>query len=132
VYRDADTSLDEYQVKVPLWDNQVVSAPLEPILGSGNIYLPSYRDERVLLALDVHGAHIVRLLEWRAGAPLSMEAQGEHILFGKSDGSQTSLNHVYDGDKPVFNVARTNQRDTALIQLREGTLFLQVKEQAGD
>jgi len=132
VYRDADTSLDEYQVKVPLWDNQVVSAPLEPIFGSGNIYLPSYRAERVLLALDVHGAKIARLLEWRAGAPLSMEVQGEHILFGKSDASQTSVNHVYDGDKPVFNVARKNQSDTALIQLREGTLFLQVKEQDGE
>jgi hypothetical protein len=129
VYRDADTSLDEYHVRVPLWDDQVVSAPLEPILGSGNLYWPSYRDERVLLALDVHGAQIARLLEWRAGAPLSMEVQGEHLLFGKSDASQTSVNHVYDGDKPVWSVARTHQSDTALIQLREGTLFLQVKEQ---
>jgi len=79
----------------------------------------------------VHSARIVRLLEWRAGAPLSMEVQGEHILFGKSDDSQTSVNHVYDGDKPVWSVARKNQSDTALIQLREGTLFLQVKEQDG-
>jgi hypothetical protein len=129
VYRDATTSLDEYHVKVPLWNDQVVSAPLEPILGSGNLYWPSYRDERVLLALDVHGAQIARLLEWRAGAPLSMEVQGEHLLFGKSDTSQTSVNHVYNGDNPVWSVARTHQRDTALIQLREGTLFLQVKEQ---
>ncbi|MBK7539315.1 MAG: hypothetical protein IPI49_28920 [Myxococcales bacterium] len=129
VNRDADTSLDEYHVKVPLWDNQVVSAPHEPILGSGNLYLPSYRDERVLLALEVHSAEIARLLEWRAGAPLSMDVQGQHLLFGKSDDSQTSVNHVYDGDKPVFNVARKNQSDTALIQLKEGTLFLQVKEQ---
>jgi hypothetical protein len=60
-----------------------------------------------------------------------MEAQGEHILFGKSDTSKTSVNHVYDGDRPVFNVARTNQKDTSLIQLKEGTLFLQVKEQDG-
>ncbi len=129
VYKDATTSLDEYRVKVPLWSDQIVSAPLEPILGSGNLYWPSYRDERVLLALDVHGAQIARLLEWRAGAPLSMDVQGEHLLFGKSDTSQTSVNHVYDGDNPVFNVARTHQSDTALIQLREGTLFLQVKEQ---
>jgi hypothetical protein len=130
VYRDDDTSLDEYHVKVPLWEDQVVSAPFEPILGAGDMYLPSYRDERVLLALDVHAAKIARLLEWRAGAPLSMEVQGEHILFGKSDASQTSMNHVYDGDKPVFNVARTHDRDKALISLREGTLFIQVKEEA--
>ncbi|HWU87368.1 MAG TPA: hypothetical protein VN253_08835 [Kofleriaceae bacterium] len=128
VYRDADTSLDEYQVKIPLWEDQIVSAPLEPILGSGNIYLPSYRDERVLVALDVHGAQIVRLLEWRAGAPLSMDVQGEHILFGKSDQSHTSVNHVYDGENPVLSVARTHQKDTSLIQLREGSLFIQVKE----
>jgi hypothetical protein len=133
VYRDEETSIDEYQVRVPLWgDDKVVSAPLEPILGSGNMYLPSYRDERVLLALDVHGAKIARLLEWRAGAPLSMEEQGEHILFGKSDDSQTSVNHVYDGDEPVLNVKRIHQKDTALIQLKEGTLFLQVKEQEGE
>jgi hypothetical protein len=129
VYRDTDTSLDEYRVKVPLWSDQIVSVPFEPILGSGNLYWPSYRDERVLLALDVHSAHLSRLLEWRAGAALSMEVQGEHLLFGKSDTSQTSVNHVYDGDKPVFNVARTHDNDTVLLQLREGTLFLQVKEQ---
>ena len=132
VYRDADTSLDQYQVKVPLWSDQVVTAPLEPIFGSGNIYLPSYRDERVLLALDVHAARIARLLEWRTGAPLSMEVQGEHILFGKSDDSQTSVNHVYDGDNPVLNVRRTHAKDTALIQLKEGTLLLQVKEEEGE
>ena len=68
-----------------------MSAPFEPMLGSGNIYLPSYRDERVLLALDVHSAQIVRLLEWRAGAPLSMDTQGEQLLFGKADNSQTSV-----------------------------------------
>lgn len=132
VYRDADTSLDEYRIKVPLWSDQIVSAPLEPILGSGNIYLPSYRDERVLLALDVHSAQIVRLLEWRAGAPLSMAVQGEHILFGKSDESNTSVSHAYDGDNPVLKVARTHKSDTSLIQLKEGTLFIQVKEEAAE
>ena len=129
VYRDEETALDEYRVKVPLWDDQVVCAPCEPIVGAGNVYLPSYRDERVLLALDVHAATIARLLEWRAGAPLAMECQGEHILFGKTDASQTSVNHVYDGDQPVFNVARTHERDRSLIQLREGTLVLHVKEE---
>lgn len=129
VYQDATTSLDEYNIKVPLWDSQVVSAPLEPIHGSGNLYWPSYRDERVLLALDVHSAQIARLLEWRAGAPMSMDTQGTQLLFGKNDTSQTSVNHVYSGDNPVFSVARTHSSDTALIQLSEGTLFLQVQEQ---
>ncbi|HET9625218.1 MAG TPA: hypothetical protein VFP84_27810 [Kofleriaceae bacterium] len=129
VYTNATTSLSEYHVKVPLWANQIVSAPFEPLQGSGNLYWPSYRDERVLLALDVHSAQIARLLEWRAGAVLSMDVQGEHLLFGKSDTSQTSVNHVYDGDNPVLNVARTHASDTALIKLSEGTLFLQVMEQ---
>lgn len=129
VYTDATTSLSEYHVKVPLWDSQIVSAPFEPLQGSGNLYWPSYRDERVVVALDVHSAQIARLIEWRAGAALSMDVQGEQLLFGKADTSQTSVNHVYDGDSPVFNVARTHANDTSMIQLREGSLFIQVMEQ---
>ncbi|HSS01564.1 MAG TPA: hypothetical protein VLM79_31110, partial [Kofleriaceae bacterium] len=129
VYRDRETSLDEYRIKVPLWDNQIVAAPFEPVQGSGNMYRPSYRDERVLLAIDVHAARIARLIAWRPGARLAMDVQGEHLLFGKSDDTKTSLNHVYDGDNPVFNVARTHHRDTSRITLSEGALFLEVKEQ---
>lgn len=128
-YRDEGTSIDEYTVTVPLWNDQKIKVPFLPTMGSGNVYLPSYRDERVLLAIELDHARIARLLVWRDGAALSMDVQGEQILWGKSPTSNTSVNHVYDSEKPVFNVARTSDADTALISLSEGTLLLHVEEQ---
>jgi len=129
-YTNETTSLDEYTVKVPLWDDQTVTAPFEPVLGSGNVYVPCYRDERVLLAMELESSRIERLLEWREGAALSMDVQGEQILFGKSSTSNTSVNHVYDDDQPVLNVLRTNADDSVLIKLSEGDLLLRVQEVA--
>lgn len=130
-YTNEESSVVEYKVRVPLWGDQQVAAPFEPQEGSGNVFLPSYRDERVLLAIGPHHARIARLLEWRAGAALSSEEQGQQVLFGVSDTSHTSMRHVYDADRPVFNLERTHERDTALIQLKEGVLFVQVKEKEG-
>lgn len=127
--RNETTSLDEYTVKVPAWSDQTVTAPFIPILGSGNLYLPCYRDERVLLALDLHDASIVQLLSWREGAALSMDVQGEQILLGISATSSTSLNHIYEEQKPVFNMARTSASDTQTITLSEGCMLLEVREQ---
>jgi hypothetical protein len=129
-YTNETTSLDEYTVKVPLWDDQTITVPFEPAQGSGNVYVPCYRDERVLLEMELESARIERLLEWREGAALSMDVQGEQILLGKSTTSNTSINHVYDDDQPVLNVLRTNADDTALVQLSEGTLLLRVQEVA--
>ncbi len=126
--KNDDTSLEEYTVKVPLWKDQEVSVPFTPLMGSANVYLPCYRDERVLLALGLDCAEIVQLLSWREGVALSKDVQGEQILWGLSADSNTSVNHVYDDDKPVFNVARTHSTDTVSIQLAEGTLMLHVEE----
>ncbi|NVB39236.1 hypothetical protein G6O69_15440 [Pseudenhygromyxa sp. WMMC2535] len=130
--RNADTSLDEYAVAVPLWDSQVVYAPFAPLMGSGNVYLPCYRDERVLLALELEDARVDRLLDWREGAALSKDVQGEHILWGKSGTSNTSLSHVYEEDAPVLDLLRTNASDTVRLTLSEGNLVLHVEEQAGE
>lgn len=128
-YRNEATSLDEYTVEVPAWSGQTVTAPFIPTLGSGNVYVPCYRDERVLLALDLHDARIARLLTWREGAALSMDVQGEQVLLGLSATSNTSLNHIYEDRKPVFNVARKSDADTQRIKLSEGCMLLEVREQ---
>jgi hypothetical protein len=128
IYTDADTSLETYKVTVPLWEDQVITAPFAPHLGSGNVYVPAYKNARVLLAIDLETAQIVELLDWRAGARLGMDVQGEQIFFGKSATSHTSVNHVYDGDAPVLNVARIHDKDTASIQIKEGILLITVKE----
>lgn len=130
-FRDDATSTDEYTVEIPLWESQKVTAQFIPSQGSGNVYVPSYREERVLMALWLERAEIAQLLEWREGAALSMDVQGEQILLGKNTTSNTSVNHVYEDDQPVFNVARTNDKDTSVITLSEGTLLMKVEEQAG-
>lgn len=128
-YRNETTSLDEYTVKVPLYADQTITVPFEPGQGSGNVFVPSYRDERVLLALELERARIERLLVWREGAALSMDVQGEQILFGKSGASHTSIHHVYEDEQPIFEVERIHGDDTSLIRLREGAAFVQVQEQ---
>ncbi|ACY15554.1 hypothetical protein [Haliangium ochraceum] len=130
VYQNQSTSLDEYKIAIPLWADQQVSAPFLPQNGSSNLYLPAYKDERVLVALELDSARIERLLAWRDVAVLSMDVQGEQMYFGKSATSNTSINHVYEDDAPILNLVRTHDQDTASIQLKEGTLTIRVEERS--
>jgi hypothetical protein len=131
VYQDSKTSLDQYKVKIPLWENHLVVMAFEPDFFSGHFYFPAYKDARVLAALDFHSAWIVRFLDWRPGARLAADTQGNHLLLGKKAKSQTSLKHVYVDGKPQLNLLRTSDSDTELISLAEGTLILQTKEESG-
>lgn len=133
-YENADTSVNEYKVAVPLWPDadsgepQQIAVPFEPYYAPGSIYLPAYKGARVLLALAFDRAHIVRFLDWRTDAALPMDGQGEHLVLGKSETSRTSVQHVYEDEKPVFRLARINDKDTALFEISEGTLYIQVQE----
>lgn len=130
MYPDDTTSLEYYHVKVPLWDKQII-VPYNPALISGHFYFPAYRDERVLLALEFRSAWIKRFLDWRPGAKLPKETQGDHILFGKKAKDETSVRHVYEDAKPVLSITRTNDTDTQTIKISEGVIFLETKEESG-
>lgn len=130
--QDESTSLNVYKVKIPLFAAQIVAAPFEPQEGSGMFYIPVYKDARVLVALDFDSARIARLLDWRAGAQVPLDGQGQQLLLGKSPGSNTSVLHDYEGDKPVFRILRTNAKDTALIHIEEGLMRLVVRETEGE
>lgn len=127
-YQNADTSLDEYKVAVPLWESKQITVPFEPYHASGKIYIPAFKGQRVLLAMELEAAHIERFLTWRDDTPLSMDVQGEHIRFGKSATSHTAMQHAYEEEKPVFRLSRLNDKDTASIKISEGVLFIEVKE----
>jgi hypothetical protein len=129
IYQDNETSLDQYKVAIPLWNDQQVVLPFEPNFFTGHFYFPDYKDARVLVALDFHSALIERFLDWRAGARLPMDSQGNHILLGKTEKSQTSIKHVYVDDKPVLDVKRTSDKDTERIKMVEGSLILETKEE---
>ncbi len=129
VYTDSDTSLEQYKITIPLWNKQKAVAPFEPHHLPGQFFFPALKDARVLVAFDYQAAWIARYLEWRPGAQLPMDGQGNHILFGKSASSQTSLQHAYEENKPVFHLKRKNDKDIGLIQLSEGCMLLQVTEE---
>jgi hypothetical protein len=130
IYKHPQTELDQYRVKIPIFDNRQVVVPFDPLFAPGHFYFPAYKDERVLVSLDFHSARIVRFLDWRPGGRLPMDTQGDHLLLGKSADSNTSISHVYVDNKPQLKMKRTSSKDTEIIQLQEGTIILQTKEES--
>ncbi|RKG85432.1 hypothetical protein [Corallococcus terminator] len=128
-YTDDVTSLDSYQVKMPLFANQLIKVPFNASLLPGHFYFPAYKGARVLVALDFQRAWLKRHLDWRAGARLPSDGQGVHLLVGKTTENGTSMRHFYDDNKPVLRLMRTNDTDTEKIELKEGTLLILVKEE---
>ncbi len=128
-YTDSKTSQDSYRVKIPLWEDQIITVPFEPNLLPGHFYFPAFKGERVLVALELEHSRLERFLDWRAGARLPADAQGVHLLVGKTTKSNTSMKHYYEDGKPVFLLHRLNEKDTAKLHIREGGLVLEVKEE---
>ncbi len=126
---DADSGLSYYVVHVPLW-NQDVLLPFQPQFLPGHFFAPAYKNSRVLLALYVDRAEILQFLDWGPDVQLPAESQGNQLLFGKNATSQTSLSHAYVDEKAVFALARTEHADHGRMQLEDGMVWLEVKEDA--
>jgi len=116
-------------VKLPALENKIVIVPFEPMFDTGHFYFTPYKNEKVLVELYFHDARIARFLDWRPEARLPMDTQGNHILMGKGRNSKTSVDHIYADDKPKFSITRKSKKDTEIIQLAEGTIILQTKEE---
>lgn len=127
-YQDPETSQDQCKVRIERWE-QVVPVEFHPNTMPGHFYFPYYRDQRVLVALEFDAAWIERFLDWREGAQLPLEGQGNHLVLGKTPASRTSVSHYYADNKPILKVLRTLDKDTVLIQLEEGKLTLQTREE---
>ncbi|MBL9045590.1 MAG: hypothetical protein JNM83_28535 [Myxococcales bacterium] len=129
IYEDASTSVESYKVAIPLFANQQIVVDFQPTLASGHFYFPAYKDARVLVAVDLQRAWLIRYLDWRPEARLPKESQGNHLLVGKTPQNGTSLRHLYEEDKPVLRLTRTNAIDTQMIEIGEGHLMIEVQEQ---
>ncbi len=125
---DEDTSLEYYRVKLPLWEDKELLVPYNPNQMSGHFYFPADKDARVLLSMHFRRAYLKRFLDWRPGAKLPKETQGNHLLLGKKAESETSIQHIYKDAKPLLSVRRTSDKDTQLLEVSEGRLFMEVKE----
>jgi hypothetical protein len=131
IYTDSQTSLDQYKVKIPLFDGQVAVIPYEPILVPGHFYFPGDKGDRVLVSFEHRRAWIKRFLDWHPGARLPKETQGDHLLFGKKADSQTSVKHAYADGKPVLQIQRTSGADLQTLKISDGSLWMEVKETEG-
>jgi len=127
IYQDS-ASRDVYRVKVPLFDDIQVIAPFEPSYQTGHFYFPAIRDQRVLLEMSFDRARIRQFLDFRTGARLSADTQGNHLLLGKAEKNQTSIRHVYEEDKPKLIIERTMDKDLQVITISEGSIKLTTQE----
>lgn len=124
-YEDTDTSIDYYKVEIPLWKKQKVIVTYEPLFAPGHFYFPIYKGARVLVELGHKHASIVGFVDWRDGARLPQETQGNHLLLGKKDEDQTSIAHVYKDAKPQLNIDRCHGKDKQKIEVSEGRVYFE-------
>ncbi|HYP87849.1 MAG TPA: hypothetical protein VEQ59_06840, partial [Polyangiaceae bacterium] len=124
------TRAEQVVVKLPLFDESI-SVPFEPGFDSFNTFRPRARDERVLIALGLHDAQLLRTLSFRAEAILPADVCGEQLVFGKSAKSITKLSHQYAGEVPVLDLLRTHEQDRVRFTMAEGKLTISVAEQEG-
>ncbi len=128
-YQHPQQGTDQYRVEIPVFANRQVVLPFEPLFAPGSFYFPASKGQRVLIELDFHQARIAAFLDWRPGARLPMDSQGDHLLLGKSAESNTSISHIYVDNKPQLNMKRTSASDTEVIRLHEGSIILETKEE---
>ncbi|MCP4582201.1 MAG: hypothetical protein GY839_11350 [candidate division Zixibacteria bacterium] len=128
VEQDSDTQQDLYRITIPLWDKEI-KILYKPDFLNPHLFFPLYRDNKLLLALDLYEAKIIRILDWGDRVRLPMETQGNHILFGKNDKDETSMRYVYKDNKPVLSIKRLLENDTELFQMEEGVIILETKEE---
>ncbi|MCP3940805.1 MAG: hypothetical protein GY710_04895 [Desulfobacteraceae bacterium] len=121
------TSQDSYTVHVPLWDLNI-KANFLPKVYTGHFYFPAFKHVKVLLALYFTRAKIKNFLDWGNGSKLPMDIQGNHLLFGKNELSETSMKYLYSEGKPVFSIQRTSDKETEMISLEQESIILQTKE----
>lgn len=126
-FYEGKTTKETYKVFVPLW-NKTIPVPYEPITLPAHFYFPAYKHSRVLLDLYFDRAAINRYLDWGADVRLPMDTQGNHILMGKNETTNISINHVYRDGKPELNAKRIHGKDSGILKMEEGRMVLEVKE----
>ncbi len=126
-YTDENTSINYYQISIPLWDNKKVRAAYQPNFDGGQFYFPPYKNARVLVGLNFNSAVIAAFLDWGSGTALPMDSQGNQLVMGKSTTSHNIIKHTYVDSKPELQIQRTEKKDTELLQFSDGYIILQTQ-----
>ena len=117
-----------YTLDVLLWNAKIV-VPFQPDQQTGHLFFPAYKQSTVLVELGLHSARLARHLDWGPGVQLPQDGQGDHILLGFSETTETSIAHQYVDGAPELVVRRFDKGDTQTISLREGVTTLHVEEE---
>lgn len=117
-----------YTLDVKLWNAKIV-VPFQPDQQTGQLFFPAYKQSTVLAELWLHSARLARHLDWGPGVRFTQDSQGDHILLGFSETSETSIGHEYVDGAPEMVVRRFDKGDLQTIALREGVTTIQVKEE---
>lgn len=135
-YTDSETSMNHHKVKLPLFSDGgadlVVVVPYDIGSMPGHFYFPAIRGERVEVSFTFDTARITRFLDWRAGARLAQETQGNQILLGKKERDETSIQHVYADNLPKLSIRRTSSKDVQTVTIEEGKMTIEVFEEQGE
>jgi hypothetical protein len=126
-HEDTETGELYYRARAAPW-NAVVRPPHEPLFAPGHWYAPLTKDSRVVLSLTLHRTRIEKILEWAADTKLAMDTQGNSWMLGKNAKSETAIRHTYASDIPQLTVVRSSLGDFERIELLEGILLLETKE----
>jgi hypothetical protein len=124
-YTDKYTSINYYQINIPLWADKKVRAAYQSNMDTGQFYFPPYKKARVLVGLGFDSAVISQFLDWGSGTALPLDSQGNQLVMGKSTTSQNIIKHTYVDSKPDLQIQRTENKDTELLQFSDGYILLQ-------
>jgi len=127
VVRDDTTAREYTEVTVPIW-NERIRVPFQPGFVPGHFYTPLFKGQKVLLALYHERAEIVAFLDWAEGGRLPADGQGNHLLLGRADDAETSIQHRFVDNLPMLSVMRRMDRDSERVELSQGTIVLETKE----
>ncbi len=125
---DAQSGLEAYLVKIPLW-NQDLWVEFMPNTLPSHFFFPAYKAARVLISLWFDHGRIESFLDFGSEVALPQDTQGNHILFGPNSEHKTSMSHIMKDQKPVFALKRTCKVDTELMKIEEGTILLLTQEE---
>jgi len=128
IIEDTETSQAYQKVSLPIFGGRQVVVPIGPGFAPGHFYFPPFKDQRVVVALELHSAKITGYLDYRPGGQLPRDSQGNHVLFGKTEEDGTSIGHVYVDGKPQLNIRRTFGKDKASLLVHEGSIVLETRE----
>lgn len=128
IIKDQETLGDYLQVEIPVWEKILARVQHDPGHFTGQFYFPPYNGQKVLLGLWFHGARILRNLDWRACAPLPVESQGNHLVFGTKSDSRSSIQHSYIDNQPKLDISRVLENDVETISLAEGSIILRTRQ----